>query len=194
MPKSYRRGFARRLVNLLMKGSLRLGISGRHTYLLSVPGRKSGRTYSTPVILVENSERWLVGAYGEVSWVRNVRAAGRATLSRGRHHEEIEVSEVGPPESAPVLREYLRQVRVVRPFFDASPAASNHRHREPTRTFRLPHSGFRTHAGAGNSGDSGSGWASDAECHPRRAMRSDSSCPTRAWFARQPAIEVFVRC
>lgn len=123
MPKSYRLGPARRLVNVLVKGLLRLGIAGGHTYLLSVRGRKSGRTYSTPVILLEDGERWLVGPYGEVSWVRNVRAAGRATLSRGRHHEEIQVSEVSSPESAPVLREYLRQVRVVRPFFDASPAS-----------------------------------------------------------------------
>jgi hypothetical protein len=61
--------------------------------------------------------------YGEVSCVRNVRAAGRASLSRGRHREAIKVSEVGPQQSAPVLRDYLRQVRVVRPFFDASPDA-----------------------------------------------------------------------
>jgi deazaflavin-dependent oxidoreductase (nitroreductase family) len=121
MSERYRLGLVRRLVNVLMKALLRLGIAGGHTYLLSVPGRKSGRTYSTPVIVLEDGERWLVGPYGEVSWVRNVRAAGRATLSRGRHHEEVEVSEVGSPESAPVLREYLRQVRVVRPFFDASP-------------------------------------------------------------------------
>ena len=121
MPKDYRLGRARRLVNVLMKGLLRIGLAGRHTYLLSVSGRKSGRTHSTPVILVENGERWLVGPYGAVGWVLNLRAAGRATLSQGRHREEIRVSEVGPQESAPVLREYLRQVRVVRPFFAASP-------------------------------------------------------------------------
>jgi hypothetical protein len=73
------------------------------------------------VILVEDGERWLVAPYGEVSWVLNARAAGQATLSRGRHREEIKVSEVGPKESAPVLREYLRQVSVVRPFFDVTP-------------------------------------------------------------------------
>lgn len=121
MAKSYRLGLARRLVNVLVKGLLRLGLGGRNTYLLSVCGRRSGRTYSTPVIVVENGERWLVAPYGEVSWVRNVRVAGGATLSRGRSREPIKVSEVGPPEAAPVLREYLRRVRVVRPFFDASP-------------------------------------------------------------------------
>ena len=84
-------------------------------------GRRSGRTYSTPVILVKNGERWLVAPYGEVSWVRNARAAGQATLSRGRRREEIKLSEVGPQESAPVLREYLRHAKTVRSSFDASP-------------------------------------------------------------------------
>jgi hypothetical protein len=65
-----------------------------------VPGRKSGRTYSTPVILIENGQRWLVAPYGEVSWVRNARAAGQVTLSRGRRREEIKISEVGPPFDA----------------------------------------------------------------------------------------------
>ena len=97
-----------RLINGCVKGLLRIGVAGRHTYLLSVRGRRSSRTYSTPVILVENGERWLVAPYGEVSWVRNARAAGQATLSRGRRREEIKLSEVGPQESAPVLRQYLR--------------------------------------------------------------------------------------
>jgi deazaflavin-dependent oxidoreductase (nitroreductase family) len=121
MAKTYRLGLARRLINVVVKGLLRVGVAGGHTYLLSVSGRRTGKTYSTPVILVENGERWLVAPYGEVSWVRNTRAAGQATLSRGRRREQIKVGEVGAQESAPVLRDYLRQVSVVRPFFDASP-------------------------------------------------------------------------
>ena len=121
MAKTYRLGLTRRLVNVLVKGLLRVGVAGGHTYLLSVSGRRTGKTYSTPVILVEKGERWLVAPYGEVGWVRNVRAAGRASLSRGRCREQIKVGEVGAQEGAPVLRDYLRQVSVVRPFFDASP-------------------------------------------------------------------------
>jgi deazaflavin-dependent oxidoreductase (nitroreductase family) len=121
MRKTYRLGRGRRLVNSVMRGLLRAGLMGGHTYLLSVPGRKSGRIYSTPVTLVENGERWLVAPYGEVSWVRNARAAGQVTLSRGRHREELAIHELGAEESAPVLREYVRSVAVVRPFFGASP-------------------------------------------------------------------------
>jgi F420H(2)-dependent quinone reductase len=101
MAKTYRLGLARRLVNALVKGLLRAGLAGGHTYLLSVPGRRSGGIYSTPVILIEDGERWLVAPYGEVSWVRNVRVAGRASLSGGRHREAIKVSEVGPAAERP---------------------------------------------------------------------------------------------
>jgi hypothetical protein len=123
MAKTYRLGLARRLVNALVKGLLHAGLVGGHAYLLSVPGRRSGRIYSTPVILIEDVERWLVAPYGEVSWVRNARVAGGASLSRGRRREAITLTEVGPQQSAPVLRDYLRHVRAVRPFFDASPDA-----------------------------------------------------------------------
>jgi deazaflavin-dependent oxidoreductase (nitroreductase family) len=120
--RTYRLGRTRRLVNVVLTGLLRVGIRpDPHMYLLSVSGRRSGRTYTTPVILVENGERFLVSPYGEVSWVRNARAAGRVTLSRGRHQETVECQQVGAEESAPVLRTYLSHARVVRPFFDVAP-------------------------------------------------------------------------
>ena len=121
MARTYRLGTTRRLVNELMKRLLRVNLAGRHAYLLTVPGRKSGKLYETPVILVENGERWLVAPYGDVGWVRNARASGEVTLSRRKHRETVKIHEVGPEQSAPVLRTYLRQVRPVRPFFDATP-------------------------------------------------------------------------
>ena len=84
-------------------------------------GRKSGRIYSTPVRLVENGERWLVAPYGEVGWVRNARAAGEVTLRRGRRSETVKIEEISAAGAAPVLRQYVQQVAVTRPFFDAGP-------------------------------------------------------------------------
>ncbi len=44
--------------------------------LPTVPGRKSGVPRTTPVALGErDGRRWLVSPYGEVDWVRNLRAA-----------------------------------------------------------------------------------------------------------------------
>jgi len=102
---------------------LRMGLMPRwtHTYLLSVPRRKTGRIQSTPVTLVErDGGRWLVAPYGERDWVRNARAAGRVTLSRGRHRETVAIEVVGPQESAPILRQYMKQTRITGRFFDVS--------------------------------------------------------------------------
>jgi deazaflavin-dependent oxidoreductase (nitroreductase family) len=118
----YRLGLWRRLVNRIIRALLRIGVSPPHTYLLTVRGRKSGQPYSTPVTLVEEAgERWLVAPYGEVSWVRNARAAKQVTLSRGRRCDTVRIVELAAEDAAPVLKKYLAQVAVVRPFFDVTP-------------------------------------------------------------------------
>lgn len=119
MAQTYRLTRPRRLINVVIRRLILLGLGGRHTYLLTVRGRTSGRPYSTPVTLVENGGRWLVAPYGKVGWVRNARASGNVTLRRGRRSETVRIEEVGPAEAAPVLREYVRRVAVTRPFFDA---------------------------------------------------------------------------
>ncbi|MGZ4381545.1 MAG: nitroreductase family deazaflavin-dependent oxidoreductase [Gaiellaceae bacterium] len=119
MAQSYRLTRSRRLLNVVVKRLAMLGLTGKHTYLLTVKGRKTGRPYSTPVTLVEDGGRWLVAPYGEVGWVKNARAAGMVTLRRGRRTESLEIHEVDPAEAASVLRAYVRSVAVTRPFFDA---------------------------------------------------------------------------
>jgi deazaflavin-dependent oxidoreductase (nitroreductase family) len=122
MARTYRLGFWRRLVNRIIRALLELGVNPPHTYLLTVRGRKSGQPYSTPVTLVEeNGERWLVAPYGEVSWVQNARSAGRVTLRRGRRSETVSIVELAPEDAAPVLKNYLTRIPVVRPFFDVTP-------------------------------------------------------------------------
>jgi deazaflavin-dependent oxidoreductase (nitroreductase family) len=127
MARAYRLGFWRRLINRVICALLRLGVNLPHTYLLRVRGRKSGQVYATPVTLVEeNGRRWLVAPYGEVNWVRNARIAGQVTLSRGRRSETVEITEVAASDAAPVLKRYLTQVAVVRPFFDVTPRSDLH--------------------------------------------------------------------
>ena len=82
MAKTYHLGRARRLVNAMMGPLARVGLAGGHTYNLTVRGRRTGRPYTVPVILIVGDERWLVAPYGEVGWVRNARAAGEVELSR----------------------------------------------------------------------------------------------------------------
>jgi deazaflavin-dependent oxidoreductase (nitroreductase family) len=118
--RPYRRTAPRRAIDSAVKPLTRLGLAGRHTYILAVCGRKTGKRYETPVTLIENGERWLVAPYGDVAWVRNARAAGEVELTRARRTETLRIQEVPPEQAAPVLRRYLKGVPVVRPFFDAT--------------------------------------------------------------------------
>jgi deazaflavin-dependent oxidoreductase (nitroreductase family) len=95
-----------------------------HRHILTVPGRKTGRLYSTPVDVIElEGQRWLVAGYGPASWVTNARAVGEVTLSRGRRSDRFKVEEVAPEAVVPVLRRYINEIRVTRAYFDANPAS-----------------------------------------------------------------------
>src|SRR6266566_8810707 len=98
-----------RIANIMSKFLLRLGIKMvGDTALLTVKGRKSGLPRTTPVTPVKvDGQRVLVAPYGAVDWVRNLRAAGEGTLSRGRYQEHISAVELSIPEAAPVLKKAL---------------------------------------------------------------------------------------
>ncbi|MBI3978019.1 MAG: nitroreductase family deazaflavin-dependent oxidoreductase [Chloroflexi bacterium] len=122
MAKTYRLTLVRRIVNWIVGLLLQIGLAPKGTYLLTVRGRTSGRLHSTPVTLIEqDGGRWLVAPYGAVAWVWNARAAGRVTLTRGGRSETVAIAELGPVESAPILKEYVARIPIVRPYFDATP-------------------------------------------------------------------------
>jgi deazaflavin-dependent oxidoreductase (nitroreductase family) len=126
--RPYRKSRWRRALNGLVRPLARLGLTGPRTHLLTVPGRTTGKLWSTPVSIVRiEDERWLVAPYGDRNWVKNVRAAGWVELERGRYRERLAVEELEPEAAVPVLREYYRLGRVTRPFFevtlDSPPAA-----------------------------------------------------------------------
>ncbi|HLT18792.1 MAG TPA: nitroreductase/quinone reductase family protein [Thermomicrobiales bacterium] len=121
---TYESSFGKRLFNGLMKAAIRLGIGPKDTWVLSVPGRKTGKVHSTPVTLVEEGgKRWLVAPYGPVDWVKNARVAGKVGLRRGKHAEIVPIRELGPEEAAPVLKMYVERVPHPRPYFDNDPDA-----------------------------------------------------------------------
>ncbi len=62
-------------------------------YLLTVRGRKSGLPCIVPIEIWEHDGK------------RNLRAAGEAVLTRGRHSETVTVRALPQREVAPVLRE-----------------------------------------------------------------------------------------
>jgi deazaflavin-dependent oxidoreductase (nitroreductase family) len=121
MPKPYRKSLWRRALNTLVRPLARLGLTGPRTHLLTVRGRRSGRSWSTPVSIVrEGGERWLVAPHRDRNWVLNARAAGEVELRRGRRREVVGVEELAPVDAVPVLRRYYELGRVTRRFFEVS--------------------------------------------------------------------------
>jgi deazaflavin-dependent oxidoreductase (nitroreductase family) len=122
MAKTYRLNVGARLINFVFRLMTRLGLGASYRYILTVRGRKTGRLYSTPVDVIEVADnRWLVAGYGPVSWVRNAPAAGEVTLSRGGRAEKFRVVEAAAQAAIPVLRAYIDEIKVTRPYFDANP-------------------------------------------------------------------------
>jgi deazaflavin-dependent oxidoreductase (nitroreductase family) len=111
------------LANAVVTGLLRIGVPMGPMALLTVPGRKSGLPRTTPIAIGQRGgERWVISPYGEVDWVRNLRAAGQATLTRARRVETIRAQEVPPAEAASLLKHSLASApAMMLTYFEARP-------------------------------------------------------------------------
>ena len=122
MAKKYQVTGKIRFINRMMRFMIRVNIAPPGFYLLTVRGRKTGTPYSLPVMLrTRNGQRWLVSPYGEVNWVRNARAAGKVTLSRGGKSETLGINLATASEAAPILKDYIAEEAIIRPYFDITP-------------------------------------------------------------------------
>src|SRR5918911_1751542 len=76
--------------------------------LVTIRGRKSGRPRTTPLAIIEVAgRRWVWAPWGDVQWVRNLRAAGRATISVRRRKEEVTTTELDPTPRVAFFRDVL---------------------------------------------------------------------------------------
>jgi deazaflavin-dependent oxidoreductase (nitroreductase family) len=81
-------------------------------YLLTVPGRRTGRPRTHPVAHVTiNGALYVLEAFPGADWVKNARAAGRGRLTRGRRTRQVRLREVPVGERAAILRQFPRQNR-----------------------------------------------------------------------------------
>jgi len=84
-----------RVFNPIARRILHVGPLLGPNALITIRGRKSGLARTTPIALVEiDGKRWVIGTFGEVNWVRNLRASGAATLSVGNRRDEVLASEL----------------------------------------------------------------------------------------------------
>ncbi|MEZ0239398.1 MAG: nitroreductase family deazaflavin-dependent oxidoreductase [Chloroflexota bacterium] len=94
------------LFNRLVKPLLRAGMPMAFNGLLTVRGRTSGEPRTTPLAIIEvDGRRWIWSPWGDVHWVRNLRAAGEATIVVRRHEETVRAVELDPAQRLGFFRD-----------------------------------------------------------------------------------------
>lgn len=89
----------------------RVGLPVGPTYLLTVPGRKSGLPRTNPVApVVIDGTIYILQAYPNSEWVKNAQAAGHGVLTRGRRKQAVDLTEVPEEQRGRILREFPSQV------------------------------------------------------------------------------------
>ena len=97
----------------LLAAGVPLGFNG----LITIRGRKSGLPRTTPVaILAVSGTRWVWCPWGDVHWVRNLRSAGRATISVRGRSEDVTATELDPTQRVAFFRDTLGPVARGIPF------------------------------------------------------------------------------
>lgn len=77
--------------------------------VLTVPGRSSGKSHSTEVVVLEHDgQDYLIAAFGDTEWSRNLRASGTGRLTRRGRLEQFTAVEV-PVAQRPPLIEHCRR-------------------------------------------------------------------------------------
>jgi deazaflavin-dependent oxidoreductase (nitroreductase family) len=102
------RGRLARTINPIARPLLAAGVPLGFNGLITVRGRKSGLPRTNPLAIIEAAgSRWVWSPWGEVHWVRNLRAAGRATITVRRRQEEVTATELDPAQRVAFFRDVL---------------------------------------------------------------------------------------
>jgi deazaflavin-dependent oxidoreductase (nitroreductase family) len=97
-----------RLFSAVLKFLLVAGIPLGFNRLVTIRGRKSGLPRTTPLaVIVAGGRRWVWAPWGEVQWVRNLRAAGCATIAMRGWKEEVSATELDPTQRVGYFRDVL---------------------------------------------------------------------------------------
>lgn len=99
-----------KVLNPIAMTLMRLGVRpDPRMALLTTVGRKTGREQTTPIGLFQREGcRYIVAAFGEVNWVRNLRVSGTASITKDKRRTTYRAEHVCGDEAALVLRDCLR--------------------------------------------------------------------------------------
>jgi len=97
--------------NPIARRVLATGIPLSFNGLMTIRGRQSGLPRTTPLAIIEVSgRRWVWSPWGEVHWVRNLRAAGCATIEFRGRKEDVSATELDPIQRVDFFRDVLGPV------------------------------------------------------------------------------------
>ena len=92
------------ILKFLLAASVPLGFNR----LVTIRGRMSGLPRTAAIAVIEASgRRWIWAPWGEVHWVRNLRAAGSATIRMRGRDEEVRATELDPAQRVDFFRDTL---------------------------------------------------------------------------------------
>jgi deazaflavin-dependent oxidoreductase (nitroreductase family) len=92
----------------ILKFLLALRIPLGYNRLVTIRGRKSGQPRTAAIAVLEVAgRRWVWAPWGEVNWVRNLRAAGRATIAMPGRREDVAATELDAAERVAFFRDVL---------------------------------------------------------------------------------------
>jgi deazaflavin-dependent oxidoreductase (nitroreductase family) len=105
--RAYRRpSWAARVIGGRMARLFRPSIVG----LLSVRGRTTDEWRSVPIAVLEHDgHRYLMAAYGDTEWSRNLRVAGSGRLTQRGRVEDFTAVEVPAAQRPPLIDAYLQK-------------------------------------------------------------------------------------
>jgi deazaflavin-dependent oxidoreductase (nitroreductase family) len=84
-----------RIFSSVLKLLLRARVPLGYNRLVTIRGRKSGLPRTTAIAVLDvGGRRWVWAPWGEVNWVRNLRAAGRATIAVHGRNEDVLATEL----------------------------------------------------------------------------------------------------
>ena len=106
-----------RLFSPILKALLAARVPLGYNRLVTIRGRKSGVPRTAAIAVIEFSgRRWIWAPWGEVNWVRNLRAAGRATINVRGREEEVRATELDASQRVAFFRDVLAPLARSLPF------------------------------------------------------------------------------
>lgn len=116
MAKQYRMTPVKRVVSWMTKVLSRFGVG--NFVVMTTVGRRSGEPREVPVAPISDDDGdYLVSPYGEVAWVRNVRADSQVRLRRGGTESTAELVEI-TGERPHLVEGYYHRESFARQFMD----------------------------------------------------------------------------